>query len=33
MNMDYCVMGHPVEHSRSPWIHARFAELTGEQLH
>jgi len=29
----YCVMGHPVAHSRSPWIHARFAELTGEQLH
>lgn len=28
----YCVMGHPVEHSRSPWIHARFAELTGEKL-
>lgn len=28
----YCVMGNPVQHSRSPWIHTRFAELTGQSL-
>jgi len=28
----YCVMGNPVAHSRSPWIHARFAELTSQNL-
>ena len=30
---NYCLMGNPVEHSKSPWIQNRFAELTGEPLH
>ena len=28
----YCVFGHPIEHSKSPWIQTRFAELTGQKL-
>lgn len=28
----YAVFGHPVGHSRSPWLHARFAELTGQSI-
>lgn len=28
----YALFGHPVGHSPSPWVHGRFAELTGQDM-